>query len=119
MSRTIKKKMKRIYIIESERSAIKIGISQDVEKRIRTLSKQGGFKVKNLYYTEYCSNAYSIEHDIHLMYKDKCIDSEWFDVPFKDAVSALKNMFYERACFIQKTETIIAQEDIDAAFQKE
>lgn len=118
MSGIFYKKMQSVYIVEKEDGAVKIGISQDVQKRIRALSKQGGFKVVNQFYTEPCSNAHEIEREMHLKYKRFRIDGEWFKISFDTGVSALKNTFNTNASFSPKEEKILHPEDIEEIFAK-
>lgn len=116
MGRTIYKEMQSIYVVEKESGAVKIGISQDAEKRIRTLSKQGGFKIMNLFHTNPCSNAREIEHQMHIKYKEFRIDGEWFKVSFDDSVKSLKEIFDKKASFIPKEDKVIFPEDIEELF---
>lgn len=118
MSSIIYKKMQSVYIVENENGDIKISVSQNVKSRVHTLSKQGGFKVHDLYYTEPCSNAYAIKKLLHINYKEQEIDGEWFRVPFTKAVDLLKTIFEEKACFNKKTSKVIYPEDIDRLFAR-
>ena len=110
--------MQCIYVVEKESGAVKIGISQDVEKRIRTLSKQGGFKIMNLFYTNPCSNAREIEHQMHIKYKGFRIDGEWFKVSFDDSVKSLKEIFNKKATLIPEESKVIFPEDIEEIFAR-
>ncbi|MDF2543440.1 MAG: Meiotically up-regulated [Anaerocolumna sp.] len=85
--------MKSIYVIENENGQVKIGISQNIESRVKTLSRQGGFVVKRSYQTEKCSNHYNLENIIHCYLKDSRKIGEWFDVNYDDAVNLVKSMF--------------------------
>lgn len=116
MSGIIYKKMQGVYIIEKEDGAVKIGISQEAQKRIRTLSKQGGFKIVNQFHTEPCSNAHEIKREMHIKHKEFRVDGEWFKMSFDTGVDALKNIFNAKASFSPKEEKILFPEDIEELF---
>lgn len=118
MSNTIYIKMQSIYIVEKENGTVKIGISQDAEKRVHVLSKQGGFKISNLFYTKPCSNAHEIEREMHTRYKESRIDGEWFDLSFEKAVKSLKTLFNKNASFVPKESKVMTMEDIEQAFSQ-
>ena len=118
MSNTIYIKMQSIYVVEKENGVVKIGISQDAEKRVRALSKQGGFKIVNLFYTKPCSNAYEIEREMHTRYKESRIDGEWFDISFEKAVKSLKTLFDKNASLVPKESKVNTMEDIEQAFSQ-
>ena len=85
--------MKNVYVVEKENGLVKIGVSENVKSRIATLSMQGGFKVKNLYATEKCSNHYNLERIIHANLRDKRRIGEWFEMSFEEAVSTVDKYF--------------------------
>lgn len=85
--------MKNVYVVEKESGLVKIGVSGNVKNRIATLSMQGGFKVKNLYVTEECSNHYNLERIIHANLRDKRRIGEWFEMSFEEAVSTVDKYF--------------------------
>lgn len=118
MSNTICIKMQSIYVVEKENGAVKIGISQDVEKRVHALSKQGGFKIVKLFYTKPCSNAHEIEREMHTRYKELRIDGEWFNISFEKAVKSLKSLFDENASLVPKKSKVMTIEDIEQAFSQ-
>lgn len=118
MSDTIYIKMQSVYVIKKEDGAVKIGISQDVQKRVNALSKQGGFEIVNQFHTEPCSNAHEIEREMHMKYKKLRIDGEWFNVSFEKAVKALKVLFDKKASLVPKKSKVPSLEDIDALFSQ-
>lgn len=108
--------MKHIYVVANEHEAVKIGVSQDVNGRINVLSRQGGFKVKELYKTEKCSNSYNLERKIHKQLNNYRINSEWFIIPFDEAVKIVTDIFKINARFEMKKQRCITPEDIERIF---
>lgn len=112
----IKKPMKQIYVIENEHGLVKIGVSQNVSSRINVLSKQGGFKVRNIYSTKPCSNSYVIENQIHHKLKSLRINGEWFSIPFCEAVNLTIDCFTSMANFEVNKVKCIMPEDVEHLF---
>lgn len=115
---TIKIPMKCVYVVENQHGHVKIGVSQDVQGRISTLSNQGGFKVNNMYATEHCSNAYQLENRLHKQFKEKKINGEWFSIEFNLAVNAVKTIFDTEGDLKQKKQNCIIPEDIERLFER-
>lgn len=113
---TLEIPMKSIYVVEKESGGVKIGVSQGVEGRIKTLSSQGGFKVKNLFHTQPCSNAYAIENSLHKYFCSKRIDGEWFDVDYELAKEITSIKFEEMSNQIPEMAKIITLEEIESKF---
>lgn len=76
-----------IYCIERPDGVVKIGKTHNPAKRLRGLSLQGGFAIKNQYVSEHLSDASLAESLAHAALDDFRVIGEWFDVPFKHAVS--------------------------------
>ena len=114
---TLEVPMKSIYVVENEHGCIKIGVSQNVEDRIKTLSNQGGFRIKNLFYTSPCSNAYSIEKLAHTYFHYANINREWFEVDYMLAREVVSSIFEKFSIKIPKYEKVISLEDIEILFQ--
>lgn len=110
------KKMQSVYIIEKDNKAIKIGFSQKAEEWIRKLTEKGDFKITNSYFTEPCSNAHKIKHEMQLKYKENRISGEWFLISFDESVDLLKSIFKQKACLSPKEYKLITPEDIEEAF---
>ena len=60
--------MKEIYIMECD-GFYKVGVSQDVKKRQKQLQIGNGKKIKVLYSSNKCINAFEVENLIHKKYK--------------------------------------------------
>ena len=60
-----------VYVIKNENTGlVKVGISDNPEKRMKTLSNQSGCKLSLVYNSPKCANAFAIEQSIHKKYKD-------------------------------------------------
>lgn len=110
-------KMKSVYVVENENGNVKIGVSNDVELRVGTLSSQGGFKICNLFYTKPCSNAYEIEKNVHQYFSGKRIKGEWFEVDFLTAKEIVCIEFDKVSNLIPKRTKVIYPEDIEILFK--
>jgi predicted GIY-YIG superfamily endonuclease len=90
-----------IYLIRlSENSYYKIGITKDINKRIKQLQTGNAEQIFLIesYYSEY---ANKIESALHNFYKDKNKMNEWFEFTIEDEVNFLemckkieKNLIY-------------------------
>lgn len=84
---------KHIYIFKSETGECKIGVSNNVNKRLSAIKMQGGKNIIEVFYTPKCFNAYKIENNMHKYFADKRLIGEWFDIDFNNATSILKEEF--------------------------
>ena len=69
-------RVKRIYVAEYN-GIFKIGASKDVENRISQLSCACP-TIRIVYQSNYLSNAFEIEKELHSLCKGKSIGGEWF-----------------------------------------
>ena len=69
--------MKSVYIFGAKDSHYKIGVSQDVERRLQQI-RVGNVYVKIIYQSIQIQNAYRIESILHNKYKEFAIGKEWF-----------------------------------------
>lgn len=85
--------MCQVYIIEqAETGYIKIGISEDVQKRLAALQTANPHKL-TLRYILTCpttQDAQTIEHMLHQRYSDWRKSGEWFDVDADEAISEIQ-----------------------------
>jgi len=80
-----------VYIIgNSDNSYIKIGVSSDVENRIKQLQTGSWSELGLLYKSMACSNSFDIETRIHNKLKDKRIHGEWYDLSEKEAITLIE-----------------------------
>ena len=83
-----------VYVIEREDGLIKIGIASKPDKRVKTLSLQGGFNIVKQHFTEQCADARTIENALHKAFADNKVKSEWFNASFDDVVEASSKFDY-------------------------
>lgn len=70
-----------VYIIENQdNGAIKIGVAQNVEKRLKQLQTGSVSELEMVYRSILCSNAFEVEKFMHEKFKDKHIRGEWFNL---------------------------------------
>lgn len=75
-----------IYIISSEENIVKIGISKNPEKRIKSLQTGHPKQLKIQYINEIDEeNKFNIEKIIHKILKHKKIKNEWFNISIDEA----------------------------------
>ena len=80
-----------VYIIGNEdNSYLKIGVSNDVSKRLKQLQTGSWSKLSVLYKSMVCSNAFNIETIVHNKIDSENIRGEWYDISFDDAVSLIE-----------------------------
>lgn len=87
-----KKNTKSIYIIKFTDGIIKIGVSKDPEKRIRTIERNSGRLTKNKYITEPINNSFQIENKLKNKFKENNIKGEFYNLDF-DTVIYFVNKF--------------------------
>ena len=81
-----------LYIIGIEGTDYyKIGVSQNVDRRLRDLESSTPFTL-NLLYCEYYLNVYDIESHMHQMLKDFYVKSEWFDIDIDVIISIISGL---------------------------
>lgn len=115
----VAEKMKSIYVLENELGNVKIGVSCNVEGRVNNLSRQGGFNIKNLFYTMPCSNAYKIERMLHKKFLRKRINGEWFEEDFSKAVCEANKLFLEYAILKPKLKKLVTLEGIEKRYESD
>lgn len=70
-----------IYIIKNPlNDTIKIGVAQNVEKRLKQLETGAGIELELIYKSLVCSNAFSIEQTVHKNFEEYRTFGEWFRV---------------------------------------
>lgn len=114
----VEKEMQSIYVVEKENGNVKIGISSNVKNRIKTLSSQGGFAVKNVFYTEPCSNAYEIEREAHATLSTERIAGERFLTDFFKAKQIVEDLYGKISCKEPRKEKVLTLEEIENFFDE-
>lgn len=89
-----------IYVIKNPlNETVKIGVAQDVDKRIKQLQTGAGIELELIYKSIICSNAFAIERDVHEYFKEYRTFGEWFKVNPDVVID-----FLEKQDFILKSE---------------
>lgn len=89
-----------LYIIKNPlNETIKIGVAQDVDKRIQQLQTGAGVELELVYRSMICSNAFNIERDVHQHFEKHRTFGEWFKMRPEDAIE-----FIEQQTFVLKSE---------------
>ena len=88
---------KKIYVLENQDGNIKIGVSKNVDSRVKAIKNQTGYTILNVFSTVECFNPFELEKIIHEELKDKKIFGEWFNVKFDIGKSVAIRVFNENA----------------------
>lgn len=112
-----------VYVINNGRK-VKIGISKNIDKRLRTLQAQGGFKITEQYITPINGNYDKCEQMAHSLLAEHREIGEWFNIPFPEAVKVVKRLHQETFCVPIETDMgngakIIVEAFEDASLKNE
>ena len=80
---------KYVYLLYSESGLYKIGVSNDVEKRMSTLRTGSGYQLSCLAYYKTKDKPTTVERTLHKLFAEFRVLGEWFDFP-KDRFSIEK-----------------------------
>ena len=81
---------KSVYVLLDDTGIIKIGISNNFEKRLSAIRTASGRNFVDMYCSEKSYKAYKIEKKLHKKYSKFRINGEWFSgIDFKDVVDSL------------------------------
>ena len=87
-SRTARKKGGYVYLLECG-GKYKIGFSKDVERRINQLDTRP-FKLNLLVKSEFLSDAYDREQELHEWFENSKIEGEWYDFTKEELAYAIE-----------------------------
>ncbi len=80
-----------VYIIKNmDTGNIKIGVSNDVQKRLNTFRTGNDCQLELVYKSVICSNSFSIEQSVHEYFKDYRVRGEWFNVDESEVIRFLE-----------------------------
>ena len=89
-----------VYIIENvDNGAIKIGVGNDPNKRLKQLQTGSVSELELVYQSNVCSNAFDIEAECHHHFEEYHIRGEWYDVSKNEVINYL-----EQQNFVLKSE---------------
>jgi len=80
------KDKKSLYVIEFEDKSVKIGVSKNPEKRIKTIERNSGRIAMKKYISEQVSNSFEIESKLKNKFKNKNIKGEFYNLDFNKVV---------------------------------
>ena len=93
---TIGSEAKCVYIIlNQETERVKIGFTNDINRRLKSLTYQGGCKMRVLYSSLPIYDFGKIELLLHAEFKEHRYIGEWFDINPYSAIKRLKKLCEE------------------------
>lgn len=96
-----------IYIIREEgKGRLKIGISNNPEKRLKTLQTGSAEDLTLLYTSLVCSNSLEIETNVHEHFKEYLVRGEWFSSDL-EPIQIIKYL---------ESQTYVLESDFDLSF---
>jgi len=80
-----------VYILSnSDNGYLKIGVSGNVDERVKQLQTGSWARLSIEYRSMVCSNSFDIESTVHRKLKEKQVMGEWYDVSVSDAISLIE-----------------------------
>ena len=83
-----------VYILDAG-NAVKIGKSINPKTRIASIENEIGKKMLRYFASPDCSNYSDIEKAMHEIFADQCIEGEWFNIEFDEAVNILQSQQFD------------------------
>lgn len=84
-----------VYVIKNPlNETVKIGVAQDVDKRMKQLQTGAGIELELVYKSLICSNAFSIEKDVHNEFDEYRTFGEWFKINPNTVINFLETRTY-------------------------
>ena len=84
-----------IYIIKNlDSNNLKVGVGSDPLKRLKQLQTGSDSELSLVYTSFLCSNAFSLENDIHNRFKESHVRGEWFKMSEKEVINYLEKQKY-------------------------
>lgn len=81
------KGFKYLYVLLSASGLVKIGISENINRRIKEIENSSGHRIIDSFVTAKTENAQEIESLIHFHFDEHRRCGEWFDIDFREAVN--------------------------------
>ena len=84
-----------VYVIKNNDTCrIKVGVAQNVNKRLSQLQTGSDSELVLVYRSVICSNAFDVEKFMHNKFKNNHIRGEWFNVSELDVINELEKQKY-------------------------
>lgn len=95
-----------VYAAEMSDDTVKIGVTQDVDRRINEIQRQVYLDVKRVYHTDYAPFDFvtKVEKACHAAFADRRVRGEYFDITFEEAVAELDSHADEIADALHKAD---------------
>ena len=101
-----------VYAFEMSDNTVKIGVTRDVQKRIRSVEASVYLKVMNVYHTDFAPFGFMrfIERACHKVFEKKRVRSEYFAITFDEACTELDRHANEIVAKHEKAEATFLAE---------
>jgi hypothetical protein len=76
-----------VYVIEKGKNQLKVGVTTDLDSRLKMLERLGGFHILRKQIFGPFHNGYQVENEIHKCLNPYSLIGEWFSVDYEYAVS--------------------------------
>jgi hypothetical protein len=83
-----------LYVLQGEHGLTKIGVSKNPNARLRQLRTASAFPIDFAYVAATPGTGFDIERKAHATLAAHRLHGEWFDVPAKTAVAAVRDAAY-------------------------
>jgi hypothetical protein len=87
---------KNIYVLRASDGLVKIGVSQNVEERIKQIENVR-CKIEDYFITNPCVNYLEVERKCHDLLREGWMGNEWFEIDYIDAIEKVKEVFFRYA----------------------
>lgn len=94
-----KEKWKHVYVFLADDETVKIGVSKNVEQRIKAIQSTSGKSIVKTFITEKCSNPYKIETVVLSHFSSKRCCGEWIKEDFDTAIAYVKEIYEKESKF--------------------
>lgn len=85
-----------LYILKNiDSKRIKIGVTTDIDQRIKAIENSGGSKIELLYLSHSILNTFEVEKRLHKRFKNQRHIGEWFNIDQELAVNMAKSYIKE------------------------
>lgn len=84
--------MKSIYVIENSKGQVKIGVTKNIEARLKQIQCGNPEKLKIMHISYELKNPFEVEAEIHKALNNSKCTREWFDINTKKAIDTTKEV---------------------------
>lgn len=80
-------KDKYLYVLEFENNTVKIGITNEPQRRMKAISSASGMNITRHYFTKKIKNVIRLETELHKHFKKNRLNGEFFSISYEEAVA--------------------------------